>query len=205
MNSSKDFSIVEYQENFCLQQTSHQGGVIWKCDPQLTCAIIVGEDSTGQKYVVKNQPQHQNYRLVPIDSFITSYCYFDTQNVVYDYQSIALYAFQMLYNYNDFNQKTYDADYKVILPHRQTYFVKEPVTFASFQKQLMATAGPLKDVVVNVWDSIQRIYEHLQQLLFPNRQVALPEAKELHDTPRLGSPKPDYKIIDINKRKQKIA
>ncbi len=190
-----------YQNKFCLQTTNNLGGVIWKCEDYLSMAIIVGQDHLGSKYVVKNQPKKRNYRLVPMDRYVNTSCYFDTDNDVYDYSKIALFAFEMLYQYNDFNQETYDADFKIILPEKKSFITKPPFNFNEFQKRMIqGTVDPLKDWVAEFWENAQRLYDHLRQRLFPQKAPALPPAPEV-ETPLLNvasSPR----IIDIEERRK---
>ncbi len=190
----------KHLEKFCLLDTSKMGGVIWKCDSELSLAVIVGQDHLGNKYVVKNQPQKRNYRLTALDNFVTSYCFFETDNPVYDYDQMAVLAFQMLYNFNDFNQKTYDADFKLVVPQASSIIEKEPLNYQRFKSMMeYGVFAPVKQVMLNIYGSVRNLFEHVKKSMFPELPQALPPAKE---QPLLGQP--NYKILDMN-GKRKIA
>ncbi len=194
-------SIEKHQQKFCLNETEKLGGVIWKCEKQLSIAIIVGEDETGSKYVVKNQPDKLVYRLVPLDRYVTSSCYIDTNNPVYDYKSIALMAFDMLYKHNDFNQNKYCADSKIILP--QISSIQERPVFDSVElKRLfqVAVADPLQSSIAYLHNSMQQMLEYLRGVFGPSVQEVLPPVSDT-PTPMINSGS-SYRIVEFDSNRQ---
>ena len=195
-------SIEKHQKKFCLNETAKLGGVIWKCEKQLSIAIIVGEDETGSKYVVKNQPDKLIYRLVPLERYVTSSCYYDSNNPIYDYRSIALMAFNLLYQHNDFNQNHYNADSKIILPQMSTV-VEKPVLDSLELSRLfqLAILDPMQSSIAYMHNSMQQLVDFLRGIFVSKVQEVLPPVQET-PTPMINSA-PSYRIVEFDKNKNR--
>jgi len=167
--------IIQYQQDFCLYPTKNEGGVIWKIEEDLMLAILVGQDIDGEKYIVHNQPNKLNYNLNSLKKFQKEeYCFCDLNNRRYDYNAIALQAFQLLYQFNDYNNNTYDIDYKVVLPEKELY--RAPTFKDNVQQAYKKTVDPLRQWLLSFWESITGWYKHLGDLSGKTVQPQLKEA-----------------------------
>jgi len=179
--------IIQYQHDFCLYPTENEGGVIWKMEKDLMLAILVGQDIDGEKYIVHNQPNKLNYNLNSLKKFQREeYCFCDLNNQRYDYHAIALQAFQLLYQFNDYNNNTYDVDYKLVLPEKELY--KAPTFKENVQETYKKAVDPLRQWLLNFWESITGWYKHLGDLSGKTVQPQLKEAVQpllLADTYRI--------------------
>ncbi|MDA7501806.1 hypothetical protein N8482_00865 [Chitinophagales bacterium] len=101
-----------YQESFCLEPSTNDGQLIWKCTTALSYAIVVGVDFSGEEYVIFNQPEKANYTLAPLSSFATVVCHFAEGKMGQDFEGTAAQAFQYLELYNDYNKNSYTDDHR---------------------------------------------------------------------------------------------
>ncbi len=162
MSQNNSNKIVEYQHNFCLYPTTNEGGVIWKIEDDLMLAIVVGQNINGDRYIIHNQPEKLNYKLSSLQDFQNGeYCFSDLNNQRYDYPAIALKAFELLYSFNDYNNNTYDAEYTIVLPEKEIY--QPPTLKKSIQQTYHKTIDPLKNWILNFWQSITQWYQHLRK------------------------------------------
>jgi len=161
MNKDNYNKILAFQNDFCLYPTKNEGGVIWKIEKDLMLAIVIGQNIDGEKYIIHNQPTKQNYKLDRLQTFQKEqYCFCDLNNGRYDYPAIALKAVESLYAFNDYNNNTYDAEYTLVLPKKEVY--QAPSFKRTLQQSYQKTIDPLKNWILNFWESITQWHQHLR-------------------------------------------
>lgn len=181
-----------FQSSFCLNDCDHLGGLVWKIDWELTLGIIVGRGPDGTLYVINNQPSLRNYTLKPIDTFHNQYCFYDLENPNIDREAMALLAFNLLHQYNEFNGAIYLKDHKIEFPKVQTI---ETLASAQAKTQVFSpkllVPQKINEIAAPIFSTTQIITKrlvHLFQGLFPQNNVPvatdMPTALIRNITPR---------------------
>ena len=112
--------LEEYLNEFALTSSADTGGVVWKNDDGLQMGIIIGKDADGEKYVIYNQPSSKIFAIQNIKVFEKDkYCYFDFNRQFHNRHKIATHAFDLLYQYNEYSNKSYTDDFKFELPSNE--------------------------------------------------------------------------------------
>lgn len=112
--------LEEYLNEFALSKAAETGGVVWKNDDGLQMGIIIGKDANGEKYVIYNKPSLKIFGIQALADFEKGkYCYFDFNRQFHNRHKIALHAFDLLYQYNKYNQNNYAEDFKFELPSNE--------------------------------------------------------------------------------------
>lgn len=110
-----------YLNDFALKSANDTGGIVWKNDDGLQMGIIVGQDEQEEKYVVFNQPSLRYFRLQKLSEFKNGhYCYFDFNRKIYNRIKIATLSFELLHQFNEYNNQKYPTDFKLEIPQDES-------------------------------------------------------------------------------------